>query len=195
MRLAGGVIVGMHAREPVFFAEVPDQEKEHIKLQHQIIRRLLPGFALVLRHDLLQQHWAKLRQHKPDAEMLDAWLDFYSLRFEAAQQADKEGTYPWTRRAKPGSGWLVPLPVGYRALGELQAAGSVGNARDPATPFCFVEPVYSIGQWLSPHRVQDLGHLLWHLRHEDDLYLCHNPYQPASITDEDEDDDEEDDDD
>ena len=40
-----------------------------------------------------------------------------------------------------------------RAIAPLHEAGSVLNARDAATPLRFVESVYSMGEWISPHRL------------------------------------------
>ncbi|WP_338849652.1 type I-F CRISPR-associated protein Csy2 [Massilia sp. W12] len=189
LRLAGGLIVGMDAREPVFFSDMPDGEQERAKFRRQVIKRLLPGFALVSRHDLLQAHWADLQQTRPDAELLDAWLDFCTLQYDAPASPDQDGAYLWARRPKPGPGWLAPLAIGYRAISPLYPAGQVKDTRDTVTSFRFVESAYSIGQWLSPHRIQDLRQLLWQHKHEGDFYLCHNSYQTFSADDDDDEDD------
>ncbi|MNR22906.1 CRISPR-associated protein Csy2 [compost metagenome] len=76
------------------------------------------------------------------------------------------------------NGWIVPIPVGYGALAPVQDAGSVANGRDADTPVRFVESLYSIGQWLSPHRLRDVDDLLWCASADADagLYRCHNHY-------------------
>ena len=70
------------------------------------------------------------------------------------------------------------MPVGYGALSPLYPAGSVANARDAHTPFRFVESLYSLGEWVSPHRLHDVAQLLWYA--DDDtasgLYRCRNDY-------------------
>ena len=45
-------------------------------------------------------------------------------------------------------------------------------------PFRFVESVYSIGQWLSPHRLREPAELFWFAERPDEqgLYLCANDY-------------------
>ena len=94
------------------------------------------------------------------------------------EQADGEikETVEWLSDREKGSGWLVPIPVGYSALSELYKAGEVQNARDPNVPFRFVESMYSIGEWSSPHRLASLSELLWssHADHEAGIYRCIN---------------------
>ena len=85
----------------------------------------------------------------------------------------------WTA-SRRAPGWLVPVPMGYSAIAPLAAAGTVKNARDPSIPFCFVESLIGLGEWLSPFRISQLEHLFW--RHaaqpELGLYLVQNSYQP-----------------
>lgn len=77
----------------------------------------------------------------------------------------------------------MPIPVGYGALGELHAPGSIANARDTSTQFRFVESLYSAGEWLSPHRLRS-PQLLWYADRQPDagLYRCRNDYRPATDT-------------
>jgi CRISPR-associated protein Csy2 len=58
----------------------------------------------------------------------------------------------------------------------------VANARDASTPFRFVESVYSVGQWVSPHRLQEATQLLWFTDHQAEagLYRCRNHYVPSA---------------
>jgi CRISPR-associated protein Csy2 len=154
-----------------------------------LARRLLPGFALVLRDDLLQQQLAQQRQTQPSATVLDAWLHLCALRYRAPgttpPQPGPDGKAPaklrWAREPRPG-GWLVPMPVGFTGLTPLQAPGQVANARQPDLPLRFVETVWSLGEWLSPHRLQTLTDLLWRPETQDanglGLYRCRNNYQP-----------------
>jgi len=146
-------------------------------------RRWLPGFALVSRDDLLADHLAALRQTQPDARTLDAWLDLSRLNYRAERRttinpATGQGTeqIEWTAQRAPG--WIVPIPVGYGALSGLYAPGAVAGARDRETPFRFVESLYSVGQWISPHRLQAPTDLLWHPHHDpaSGLYRCLNHF-------------------
>jgi CRISPR-associated protein Csy2 len=157
-----------------------DQQKEFGKAR----MRLPPGFALVGRDDLLDARWAELRQGNDTATRLDAWLSLSRVNWHY-QPGEKEDKGPWQHNRK-GLGWIVPIPVGYGALDkEVHPPGSVANARDAATPFLFVESLYSVGEWISPHRLRSPQQLLWYAdsQPENGLYRCRNAYrstQPAA---------------
>lgn len=173
MRLAGGSLLPGPGQYPQLLRRTGPPEEQAQQLR-RLRRRLLPGFALVSRRDLLTERTAQLQAADPQADTLDALLDLTRLNIDPPQ-ADAEPGSPATGwHVRPRAGWLVPIPVGYRALGEVQPAGSVRNARDRDTPFCFVESLYSLGQWLSPHRAGDLSELFWYHRADPDagLYLC-----------------------
>ena len=194
MRLAGGSVLPHPARvkHPAQWTVWPDNVKDGREEWRKLRRRLIPGFALVSREALLAQHLQTLRQEAPpDAQpqpnALDALLDLCRLNIApevvptAEPDADAETTAPlavtWAvRRRYPG--WLVPVPVGYAAVSPLYAPGIVNNARDAALPFRFVESVLSLGEWISPHRVTEITHLLWHHDAQPDagLYRFYNSY-------------------
>lgn len=181
MRVAGGTVVTSTinaARQiPYVIAQTGD-EKGRDKLFQQNKMRLLPGFALVERQDVLEQRYKEMLEKNPSASRLDAWLSL--SRINRLWQVDEEGNGQWQHDWQ-GRGWVVPIPVGYGALTELQPAGSVANARDMTTPFRFVESLYGIGQWISPHRLQSPQQLLWYAdtQPESGLYRCRNDYGAA----------------
>lgn len=177
MRLAGGTILSVQSVE---LDTVPDDTQRWARKK---LLRLLPGYALISRHDALQQHHAVLQQDNPKADLLDAWLDFIALRYKAepTQEAEPdENPEPtkaltvWSLQPKPTEGWLVPIHTGYQGISPLYAPGDIAHARDPSIPFRFVEGTYSVGQWLSPHRLQHPEQLIWRYQHQEDLYLCVN---------------------
>lgn len=187
MRIAGGSVLpskpSPHARITPALIGWPDQEEERHTLFRRLRRQWLPGFTLVGRDDLLQQRLEQLRLQDPGTTALDAWLDL--SRFNYRSSRDEKDRVIWTHDRPEGAGWIVPIPVGYAALSELYAGGQVTNARDQSTPFRFVEGVYSIGQWISPHRLQRVRDLLWWGgTHDDGLYRCYNGYEPPSVGDE-----------
>ncbi len=152
----------------------------------RLSRRWLPGFALVSRDDLLQTRWLELQANQPEATLLDAWLDLSRLNHRAVRQQtvdDKTGesaeTIEWVTDSRPG--WTVPIPVGFAALSPLHAPGEVAGARDAGVSFRFVESVYSIGQWISPHRLSDIDDLLWRPFYDADtgVYRCINGFHPS----------------
>lgn len=172
MRLAGGSLLPS-AQPAVLLGRTGSEDGDEQQLRC-LRRRLLPGFALVGRRDLLVEHTAQLQAADPQADTLDALLDLTRMNIDPPQADAQPDSRTAGWHVRPRGGWLVPIPVGYRALGEVQPAGSVRNARDRDTPFCFVESLYSLGQWLSPHRVRDLSELFWYHRADPDagLYLC-----------------------
>jgi len=146
-------------------------------------RKLLPGFTLLDRSSLLLAHLAHKRQERPEATSLDALLDLSRLKVapivsetDTGQDQPDETTktkVEW-RASRVRPGWLVPIPVGFGAISPLYPPGAVKNARDMETPFRFVETIYSLGEWVSPHRIDDPHGLMWihQAKPDDGLYLC-----------------------
>lgn len=178
MRLAGGSIVPRFGdRRRPELAEWCDDDADNVDLFRKLRRRLLPGFALIQREDLLAEHLADMRGETPDSNALDALLDLSRLNYEPAGENPKNPDETlWEIRSKRG--WLVPVPIGYAGISPLHRPGEVINARNTETPFRFVESLYSLGQWISPHRLTNLNQLLW--RHDADpeagIYRCINQY-------------------
>lgn len=185
MRIAGGTIVppttSRRRQTPYVIAQTGDDEARD-KWFRTLMLWLLPGFALVERQDLLAQRHHALRDENPAASRLDAWLSLSRInwRYQGDKAAAGEKKWQHDRRSL---GWIVPIPLGYGALGELQPPGTVTNARDRGAPFRFVESLYGIGQWLSPHRLEKPQDLLWYAdsQPEAGLYRCRNDYRPSSV--------------
>jgi CRISPR-associated protein Csy2 len=175
MRLAGGTIRTGQRRAS--FHELGDFQANREAAFRTLRYRLLPGFALRHRPDLLADHLAQLRATRPEASALDALLELVRLNVEpVADDPERPEQVTW-RAARLRPGWLAPLPVGYAALSPLHPAGAVRGARDDATPFRFVETLYSLGEWVSPHRLHHPDDLLWYHRADPDAgtYLCTQP--------------------
>ena len=183
MRIAGGSVmpstVSARRQKPWVIAQTGDAQgrrKEFDKLK----MRLLPGFALVERADLLAERHKQLQNTQSNASLLDAWLSLSRVNWQ--WQEAEEGKGEWVSDRPTGSGWIVPIPVGYGALTDVLPAGTVASARDNDTPFRFVESVYGIGQWIGPHRVQQAEDLLWFADNQPDsgLYRWRNTYINAT---------------
>jgi CRISPR-associated protein Csy2 len=182
LRLAGGSI--LQSTSMLENWEQPDLHlwpgtaEESRKLNKRLARRLLPGFALVSREAILERHWRSMIEANPSATMLDALLDLSGLNIElsninlpadpgnALQVATGVPTQKVEWEVRRHGGWLVPIPAGFNAISELYPPGTVRNARDQSVPFRFVEGMYTVGEWLSPLRVDDLRRILWY--HEAD---------------------------
>lgn len=175
LRLAGGTITSVRQ---IRWFELHQETDEQQKQLRRLMMQLLPGFALIDRHEYLLEHHRQRLAQTPDAGLLDSWLDFVCLYYRS-EAAEADGQAHWLMQPKPAAGYLMPMVVGYQAISPLYPAGEVANSRDPDTPFCFVESAYSIGEWLSPHRVQSLEQIIWRYRYSDGRYLCHNGYTVA----------------
>lgn len=175
-KLAGGVINSIRN----IVIESASSDTERAKLTQKIGRRLLPGFLLLDRSQYLETHLSALQKTKPQAEMLDAWLDFSTLKFKAEAELDEGEELSdktkaiWRYIPKPKSGYLVPITTGYRAISDVYEAGKIEGSRDPTVPLCFVEAAYGLGEWQSPHRLQDIEDALWNYHNEEGWYLCTN---------------------
>ncbi|MCK9506388.1 MAG: type I-F CRISPR-associated protein Csy2 [Porticoccaceae bacterium] len=187
LRVAGGSVLpplyrpGRRIRPEL--VRLAEDKGERDKQFRRLRRQWLPGYALVNRDDLLQQRLESLRASSPDVTALDAWLDLSRFNWrpkpvEDGQESPADGKVEWESDRKQGSGWIVPIPVGYGALSDLYPAGAVQNARDQSMPFRFVESLYSIGEWISPHRLNDVNELLWYAdsQPENGLYRCRNDF-------------------
>lgn len=186
MRLAGGSpLYRQGLRHQASWHPLAGTEAEDAQTFRKLRRRLLPGFALVQRDDLLATHLAEMRDARPGSTTLDALLDITRRNIEPtlipATEATPLAATEWKTRHKPG--WIVPLPVGYAGISPLYPPGVVANTRDAQTPFRFVESLYSLGQWISPHRLRTLEQMLWTQESdpENGLYRCRNRY-PESLT-------------
>lgn len=193
MRIAGGSVMPVlsgalrrpsRAQLVLVSDNLADRRKDFCRLR----RHWLPGYALVSRDDLPTARLVELQKTTLDATLLDAWLDLSRLNYRATRHVkvdDKTGepvdTVEWASDAR--AGWTVPIPVGFASLSNVHPAGTVAGARDPGVPFCFVESVYSIGQWISPHRLDDVKDLLWEPIHDPatGLYRCVNAFRPTVL--------------
>lgn len=79
-RLAGGTILDI--------AKVSFHALENSHDVRLITRRLLPGFVLSDRFQYLESHYQKLVEDNPNAELLDAWLDFSMLKQKARPKSN-----------------------------------------------------------------------------------------------------------
>ncbi|MCK9261401.1 MAG: type I-F CRISPR-associated protein Csy2 [Azoarcus sp.] len=185
MRIAGGSVLPSHdwRSRPELIRFSDDTEDVRRRFRH-LRRRWLPGFALVCRDDLLHARLDQLRVSAPEPSALDALLDLSRFNWQPVRSDSASNDVPTTSTAKvewkpePRPGWIVPIPVGFGALTELFPAGEVQRARDRDTPFRFVESLYSIGQWISPHRLDKADQLLWYASTDAaaGLYRCRNDF-------------------
>lgn len=186
MRIAGGsVLPELQAwkRNQPYFVPISTDGVERIELFKKIKMRLLPGFALVERMDLLDERLKQMRELNSNHTRLDAWLSLSRFNWTWQSEADGSEKGEWQHDRK-GLGWIVPIPVGYGALGDVHQAGVIANARDDTTEFRFVESLYGIGQWVSPHRLHEVQQMFWYPEYHADMgvYRCCNDFVRTSTS-------------
>ncbi|WP_188151016.1 type I-F CRISPR-associated protein Csy2 [Teredinibacter waterburyi] len=95
-RLAGGTILDI---ESIQVFDLSDKNKFYL-----LKRKLLPGFALMDRSNDLALYYEKRLAENPEAELLDAWLDFTALKQQARPKSNLITTH---LNAQVVSGTLV----------------------------------------------------------------------------------------
>lgn len=188
MRIAGGSVIPTSLDQSpkqrsqlVTLSDDPSEANRQFRIQ---MKRLLPAFTLVRRNNLLHDHWEDMRLSDPTVTLLDAWIDLSRLNMQAVKHEsfDSNGNpreeVEWQVRTPPG--WIVPISIGYGALTNTFEPGTVANARDMETPFRFVESLFSIGEWISPHRLRSPNELFWYPESDiqKGLYYLYNDYHP-----------------
>lgn len=133
---------------------------EFISDDRRSIRRLMPGYALMDRRDLM------LESMNNGDDALTAL--HRHLAVEHRSTTNEDGTTTWTAsRHQPG--WIVPIATGFAALTPPEKAL---NARDPDTPHRFAESVVTLGEFKLVSRIERLADLVWRYQTHDDLYVC-----------------------
>lgn len=79
-RIAGGTILDI--------ANIQLHKPENTGDVKNITHKLLPGFVLLDRSRYLESHYQNIIKDNPDAELLDAWLDFSMLKQKARPKSD-----------------------------------------------------------------------------------------------------------
>jgi CRISPR-associated protein Csy2 len=162
LKMAGGDILNF---EKPYFTNTDDE-----KSTKKILRRLMPGYALLERRDLLQS----AMRNGQDA--LDALIDHLAVHHTCTKKDDK---VEWASGRKE-KGWLVPVAVGFQGISPL---GMALNQRDADTPHRFAEAVVTLGELKMAHHIEDVETLLWSYQTDavNNLYLCQT--QKATVTD------------
>lgn len=153
LKMAGGDISNF---EKPYFTNTESPESTR-----KILRRLMPGYALLERRDLMQS----AMQNGQDA--MDALIDHLAVHHACTKVEDK---VEWASGRKE-KGWLVPIAVGFQGISPL---GQALNQRDADTPHRFAEAVVTLGEFKMAHHIEDIESLLWvyQANAENNLYLC-----------------------
>lgn len=158
MKFAGGDVLSLSAKGVELLA-VNEDDTTSMK---KALNKLMLGYVLIERRSLLAD---SMRQEGKDA--LNALLDYLTIQHRATQDGE---TVNWESKRKT-AGWLVPIAVGFQGISEL---GTAKNQRDPTVPHRFAESVVTLGEFVMPHRINNLDDMLWQYRVDPqrNLYLC-----------------------
>jgi len=188
MRVAGGSILEHsqpgHPRYRPSILDLTGAEDDRREVFRKGRARLLPGFSLVSRPDLIEAQLAALQEKDPERTRLEAWLSIFRLSSSYQFSNERKKTGTWVSNKKGSRGWIVPIPAGYAALDKHHEPNSVAGVRDPRVPVSFVEPLYSAAEWISPHRFDSAEQLLWYPggSPRDGHYICRNDYVASKNT-------------
>jgi len=164
MKIAGGDIKTFN---PPVVMRVEDGNDVDIR---RLTRKLMPGYVLIERRDLLIEAMSR-KVNALDA--LDGLIDYLTVHHHCEKNENGDVTWHSSRKAfkdKP-AGWIVPIATGFHGISELAEAK---NQRDADAPHRFAESVVTLGEFKMPHRFHSIDAMLWRYHHEKDnnLYLC-----------------------
>lgn len=156
MKVAGGDILKFKDIQILYCDESNSSTRK-------IMSKLMPGFVLVERTDLL------IDEIDSGRDSLSRLIDYIAIHNTLSVTDEKR---EWVKTKKL-PGWLVPIAVGFRGISEL---GKVKNQRDITKPHRFVEPIVTLGEFKLPYRVTSIDEIMWHYEYESDgnFYLCVN---------------------
>lgn len=134
----------------------------------ELIRRLMPGHLLIERRDLMEDSMQVKKDDGTFPDAIEVLLDHLSVKHRSEKQENDEASWS-SRRKTPG--WIVPIATGFHGITEV---GKALNQRDEETPHRFAESIVTLGEFIMPHRVQNIDEMLWHYHVdlEKNLYLC-----------------------
>ncbi len=167
MKIAAGDLL---AHKPVQLTRIDTEQPVMIET---LQRQLMPGYVLVERRDLMiDAMTASASASASENDSLDALIDYLAIHHQCEVSSDSETdeTVNWQSGRKT-AGWIIPIATGFQGISEL---GLAKNQRDANTPHRFAESVVTLGEFVMPHRLLSLNHMLWRYRYdaENNLYLC-----------------------
>jgi len=159
MKMAGGDILNIGE------ISLSYADEDHPREEKKILASLMPGFVLIERDDLIRQMIGD------GADSLQALLDY--LKITRTARKDENGEIIGWDYSRKGTGWLVPVSVGFKGISEL---GNVKNQRDSSILHQFVENAVTLGEFRMPYRFDHVDDILWHYEYDskNSLYLCSN---------------------
>jgi len=156
MKIAGGDILNFNSPEVLKIEDGVDKDLR------QLTRKLMPGYAIVERRELM------IEAMEQGQDAIDALLDYLAIHHSC--EKDENSHVTWTSKRQT-AGWIVPIATGFHGISEL---GQAKNQRDADTPHRFAESIVTLGEFKMPHRIRSVNEILWQyqVEKENNLYLC-----------------------
>ncbi len=156
MKIAGGDILEFQKPKLYRIEEGNNEDLSAIR------RRLMPGYAIVERRELMMEAMGQ------GLDGIEALLKYLLVHNRC--EKDDNGDIFWTRKNET-AGWIVPIATGFQGISEL---GRAKNQRDPNTPHRFAESVVTLGEFKMPYKIESVDEILWRYRFDEEhrLYLC-----------------------
>ncbi len=146
-----------------FIVNVGTEECDE-NFKRYIIRKLMPGYALIERQDLM------INSMEDGNDALDALLVHVCVVNEPFLNSGKIEI----KQSRNEKGWIVPISTGYAAVSDIAKAV---NQRDADSQHRFAESLVTLGEFKMLHRIRSVNSLLWHANYDEDkgIYCyCNN---------------------
>ena len=164
MRWAGGEMTNFFDKAEIEIYTLDDDSPQQYR---KLVSKLMPGYAILERRDLLLNCSDNETCNKCDA--MDSLLDLVQVH-EVAELDESKKVIGWNKRRKK-AGWLIPLAVGYKAISPVDR---VLNQRDMSYEHQFVESVVTLGEFKPLYRIKNIDDLIWQYQCDNNLYVCVN---------------------
>lgn len=170
MRIAGGTILGFWEIPDLFYVEEGahsgQEHEEDSSIPHEILHRLMLGYALISRTDLMDK-----LQKEGRGDALDRIL--YAISLQNIPHESADGTVCEWERKKLIPGWLVPLAVGFH---DLSGAIRVKEQRAYHREHHFAEPLLTLCEFKMPYHFTSIDEMMWQYHYDSSKgnYLCVN---------------------
>lgn len=164
-RIAGGSVRLFKNKSKIDFIEYEDLDA--------VTYRMSDGYILTDATDDL----IALTDEHPSKSPLDILIGVCSTTWTPIND-DKSLSWK-AGRLGAGLGWLVPMAIGYQSITKSFEPCDIENSRagkEGDTRSTYVESVYGLGKWVSPHKLRLDGELVnsfWYYKYqpESSLYL------------------------
>jgi CRISPR-associated protein Csy2 len=156
MKMAGGDILKLGKVDIPRVEEGVEEDLAYIR------RKLMPGYAIVQRRDLIEEAMDR------GLDAMDALLEYVTI-YHSCEKDDEE-KIRWTSKRKT-AGWIIPIATGFQGISEL---GKAKNQRDAEKPHRFAESIVTLGEFKMPYKIESIDEILWHYSFDEEnaLYLC-----------------------